>query len=119
MSTFVPGHVLPVSLTPGLAARLIEITRAVDALPEGALALRSPALAAPNAADRVRALKARAESLVKERATMDERFAPAMRPPTAELRQIAADKERSRQFLLRTAMIASQRRAASLELAGA
>jgi 2-polyprenyl-6-methoxyphenol hydroxylase-like FAD-dependent oxidoreductase len=33
-----------------------------------------------------------------------------------ELRAIAADKERSRQFLLRTAMIASQRRAASLEL---
>ena len=34
-----------------------------------------------------------------------------------ELRQIAAGRERSRQFLLRTAMIASQRRAASLELA--
>jgi 3-(3-hydroxy-phenyl)propionate hydroxylase len=33
-----------------------------------------------------------------------------------ELRAIAADRERSRQFLLRTAMIASQRRAASLEL---
>ena len=33
-----------------------------------------------------------------------------------ELRAIAADKERSRQFLLRTAMIASQRRAESLEL---
>ena len=31
--------------------------------------------------------------------------------------QIAADQERSRQFLLRTAMIESQRRAASLELA--
>src|SRR5262245_1864566 len=36
-----------------------------------------------------------------------------------ELRRIAADKERARQFLLRTAMIASQRRAASLELAEA
>jgi 2-polyprenyl-6-methoxyphenol hydroxylase-like FAD-dependent oxidoreductase len=36
-----------------------------------------------------------------------------------ELREIAADKERSRQFLLRTSMIASQRRAASLELAEA
>jgi len=36
-----------------------------------------------------------------------------------ELRRTAADKERARQFLLRTAMIASQRRAASLELAEA
>ncbi len=36
-----------------------------------------------------------------------------------DLRQIATDKERARQFLLRTAMIASQRRAASLELAEA
>src|SRR5262244_312265 len=36
-----------------------------------------------------------------------------------DLRRIAADKERARQFLLRTAMIASQRRAASLELAEA
>jgi len=34
-----------------------------------------------------------------------------------ELRAIAADRERSRRFLLRTAMIDSQRRAASLELA--
>jgi 3-(3-hydroxy-phenyl)propionate hydroxylase len=34
-----------------------------------------------------------------------------------ELRAIAADPERSRRFLLRTAMIESQRRAASLELA--
>jgi hypothetical protein len=32
---------------------------------------------------------------------------------------MAADPERARQFLLRTAMIASQRRADSLELAGA
>jgi 3-(3-hydroxy-phenyl)propionate hydroxylase len=45
---------------------------------------------------------------------------PAVREQNlSELRQIAADKERSRQFLLRTAMIASQRRAASLELTGA
>ncbi|MEA2938924.1 MAG: hypothetical protein QOC56_2428 [Alphaproteobacteria bacterium] len=36
-----------------------------------------------------------------------------------ELRAIAADTERSRAFLLRTSMIASQRRAASLELAEA
>jgi 3-(3-hydroxy-phenyl)propionate hydroxylase len=36
-----------------------------------------------------------------------------------ELREIGADKERSRQFLLRTSMIASQRRADSLELADA
>ncbi len=36
-----------------------------------------------------------------------------------ELRQIAADPERARQFLLRTSMIASQRRAAALELAEA
>jgi 3-(3-hydroxy-phenyl)propionate hydroxylase len=36
-----------------------------------------------------------------------------------ELRAIAADKERSRQFLLRTAMIESQRRADSLQLAEA
>jgi len=36
-----------------------------------------------------------------------------------ELRQIAADRERARQFLLRTSMIASQRRAAALELAEA
>jgi 2-polyprenyl-6-methoxyphenol hydroxylase-like FAD-dependent oxidoreductase len=36
-----------------------------------------------------------------------------------ELRQMAADRERARQFLLRTAMIASQRRAAALELAEA
>lgn len=33
-----------------------------------------------------------------------------------ELRQMAADQERARAFLLRTAMIASQRRAAALEL---
>jgi len=45
---------------------------------------------------------------------------PAVREQNlAELRQIAADKERSRQFLLRTAMIASQRRAATIELAEA
>jgi 3-(3-hydroxy-phenyl)propionate hydroxylase len=36
-----------------------------------------------------------------------------------ELRAMAADPERARQFLLRTAMIASQRRADSLELADA
>jgi hypothetical protein len=36
-----------------------------------------------------------------------------------ELRQIAVDPERARQFLLRTSMIASQRRAAALELAEA
>jgi 2-polyprenyl-6-methoxyphenol hydroxylase-like FAD-dependent oxidoreductase len=36
-----------------------------------------------------------------------------------ELRAIAADPARARQFLLRTAMIASQRRAASIELAEA
>jgi 3-(3-hydroxy-phenyl)propionate hydroxylase len=36
-----------------------------------------------------------------------------------ELRAIAADRERSRQFLLRTAMISSQRRAAAMELADA
>jgi 3-(3-hydroxy-phenyl)propionate hydroxylase len=35
-----------------------------------------------------------------------------------ELRQIAADPERSRQFLLRSAMISAQKRAASIELAG-
>jgi 3-(3-hydroxy-phenyl)propionate hydroxylase len=36
-----------------------------------------------------------------------------------ELRAIAADPTRARQFLLRTAMIASQRRAATIELAEA
>jgi 3-(3-hydroxy-phenyl)propionate hydroxylase len=36
-----------------------------------------------------------------------------------ELRVIAADPERARQFLLRTSMIASQRRAAAIELAEA
>jgi 3-(3-hydroxy-phenyl)propionate hydroxylase len=36
-----------------------------------------------------------------------------------ELRAIAADRERSRAFLLRTSMIASQRRAAAMELAEA
>jgi len=36
-----------------------------------------------------------------------------------ELRAIAADPARARQFLLRTAMIASQRRAATIELAEA
>jgi len=36
-----------------------------------------------------------------------------------ELRAIAADRERSRAFLLRTSMIASQRRAAAIELAEA
>ena len=36
-----------------------------------------------------------------------------------ELRAIAADPERARQFLLRTSMIASQRRAAAMELAEA
>lgn len=82
---------LSVPLTPSLASRLIEITRAVEALPDGALTLRSPALATPSAGDRVRALKAKAEALLKERAAMDERFAPAMRPSSAEIRRIAAD----------------------------
>jgi 3-(3-hydroxy-phenyl)propionate hydroxylase len=36
-----------------------------------------------------------------------------------DLRRIAADRDRAREFLLRTSMIASQRRAASLELAEA
>src|SRR5262249_20308741 len=36
-----------------------------------------------------------------------------------ELRAIAADRERPRAFLLRTSMIASQRRAAAIELAEA
>jgi 3-(3-hydroxy-phenyl)propionate hydroxylase len=36
-----------------------------------------------------------------------------------DLRRIAADRDRARDFLLRTSMIASQRRAASLELAEA
>ena len=47
------------------------------------------------------------------------RATPGARKNLDELRAIAADPERARQFLLRTSMIASQRRAAAKTLEGA
>jgi len=65
-----------------------------------------------------------AVEFVQEQSIANKKRLEASDPETrkqnlAELRQMAADPERARQFLLRTAMIASQRRADSLELAAA
>jgi 3-(3-hydroxy-phenyl)propionate hydroxylase len=63
-----------------------------------------------------------AVEFVQEQSIANKKRLEASDPETrksnlAELRQMAADPERARQFLLRTAMIASQKRADSLTLA--
>ncbi len=75
-------------LTIGLALRLIDVVLSGEKLPEGALALRSGALAAPGAADRVATLAAKATALVGASEKLDAQFAPAFRPTLAELRTI-------------------------------
>jgi 2-polyprenyl-6-methoxyphenol hydroxylase-like FAD-dependent oxidoreductase len=57
------------------------------------------------------------EQSIANKKRLEERDPQARRRNLDELHEIAADKDRARQFLLRTSMIASQRRAASLELA--
>ena len=82
---------LSTPLTPNIAIRLVEMAHAVGGLGEGALALRFPRLATPNAVERIVALKMRAEILLNERDTLDALFAPEMRPSVAEIRQMVAD----------------------------
>jgi 2-polyprenyl-6-methoxyphenol hydroxylase-like FAD-dependent oxidoreductase len=59
------------------------------------------------------------EQSIANKKRLEERDPDIRKRNLDELRQTAADKERARQFLLRTAMIASQRRAAAIELAEA
>jgi 3-(3-hydroxy-phenyl)propionate hydroxylase len=59
------------------------------------------------------------EQSIANKKRLEERDPEVRKRNLDELRAIAADNERARQFLLRTSMIASQRRAASLELADA
>ncbi len=59
------------------------------------------------------------EQSIANKQRLEERDLEVRKRNLDELRAIAADKKRARQFLLRTSMIASQRRAASLELAEA
>ena len=56
------------------------------------------------------------EQSIANKKRLEERDPVVRKRNLEELRQIAADRERARAFLLRTSMIASQRRAASLEL---
>ena len=56
------------------------------------------------------------EQSIINKKRLEERDPVVRKRNLEELRQIAADRERARAFLLRTSMIASQRRAASLEL---
>jgi very-short-patch-repair endonuclease len=73
----------------GLALALIDVATSVSRLPEGALALRSSSLQAPDAGERLTALAARATDLLRTRALLDARFIPEMRPPVVELRRMA------------------------------
>jgi very-short-patch-repair endonuclease len=73
----------------GVALRLMDAVVAAGTLPEGALELRSPVIALPNAAERVEGLASKAAALVTEGARMDARFAPEMRPSPTELREMA------------------------------
>jgi 3-(3-hydroxy-phenyl)propionate hydroxylase len=59
------------------------------------------------------------EQSIENKKRLEARDPGVRRRNLDELRAIAADPERARQFLLRTAMIASQRRAAAIELAEA
>jgi 3-(3-hydroxy-phenyl)propionate hydroxylase len=59
------------------------------------------------------------EQSIANKNRLEARDPEARRKNLDDLRRVAADPERARQFLLRTAMIASQRRAASLELSEA
>ena len=59
------------------------------------------------------------EQSIANKKRLETREPEARKKNLDELRAMAADPERARQFLLRTAMIASQKRADSLELAAA
>ena len=59
------------------------------------------------------------EQTIANKKRLEARDPDVRRRNLDELRQVAADRERSRQFLLRTSMIASQRRAEALALAEA
>ena len=59
------------------------------------------------------------EQSIANKKRLETRDPEARKKNLDELRAMAADPERARQFLLRTSMIASQRRADSLELAAA
>jgi 3-(3-hydroxy-phenyl)propionate hydroxylase len=56
------------------------------------------------------------EQSIENKKRLEARDPEVRRRNLDELRAIAADPQRARQFLLRTSMIASQRRAAALEL---
>ena len=90
---------LTITLTPNIVARLVEICGGVEALPEGALMLRSPALAAPNASTRLFTLWAQARTLIEERARLEKLFASTMRPPINEIKVIAATLSEAPAFL--------------------
>ncbi|HKP14887.1 MAG TPA: DUF4011 domain-containing protein, partial [Gemmatimonadaceae bacterium] len=74
----------------GLALALVDVTTSVSRLPEGALALRSSSLQAPDAGERLTLLAERARDLLRTRALLDARFLPQMRPPLDQLRRMAA-----------------------------
>jgi very-short-patch-repair endonuclease len=74
----------------GLAVRLIDVSISAADLPDGALALRSPALNSANARERVKILSERAAALRKVGEKLDILFPPEMRAPVVELRQAAA-----------------------------
>ena len=59
------------------------------------------------------------EQSIANKKRLEARDPQARKRNLDELRAIAADPERARQFLLRTSMLASQRRAAAMTLAGA
>jgi 3-(3-hydroxy-phenyl)propionate hydroxylase len=59
------------------------------------------------------------EQSIANKKRLEERDSEVRKRNLDELRVIAADKQRARAFLLRTSMIASQRRAASIQLAEA
>jgi very-short-patch-repair endonuclease len=73
-----------------LSLRLIEVALAAEQLPDGALILRAPALATPNAADRIATLASRAALIIRTSETLDSRFAPAMRVSVTELQETMA-----------------------------
>jgi very-short-patch-repair endonuclease len=80
---------LDTPLPVGLSLTLIDTARAVDALPEGALELRSKAFRERGASGRLASLSTRADELADATAALDAQFLPEMRPNAAELREIA------------------------------
>ena len=98
----------------GVALGLIQVAMAVERMPEGALALRSIALQAPNAAERVASLSERAAELVRARALRDARFNPEMRPSLAELRRIATALAEAPRFMPASSRAAIARRSSRI-----